>query len=378
MKVLINTLGIQDSGGITVFYKMLQECLVDKNSYIVICNDNVGINKLVRNYKQYKKFNFILVPAKGFVFRLYYENFVLRKVIQEERIELIYNFSGSAQFFVNTPQLIKIQNLLFYSKKLDDIYLQNRKYILWLKQIYLKRIIFKIMANNSKFFEIQSAHVKEYMSDFIKTKDKKYFIKSDINVEDSEFSYPKNYDFTQKIKFLYIVGPHFKYPHKNFRDFTDAMLELKKQNIDFEINVTLTKEQLNTSDSWNVSLNERTNFLGYISKAEKMETLFCDNTILISTSVIETLGLHVIEAIKKGIIPIVPSEKYSDGVYGNNILTYELFNSKSLLNSILSIINDKMDCEEKIQILQNDLKNSENSKYENIVNIFQKVIDVQK
>jgi len=109
-----------------------------------------------------------------------------------------------------------------------------------------------------------------------------------------------------------------------------------------------------------------------------MDSLFCDNTILISTSVIETLGLHVVEAIKKGIIPIVPSEKYSYSVYGENILTYKLFDAKSLLNSILSIINNKIDSRKYIEVLQNDLKTSENSKYSNIVDIFQKVIDVQK
>jgi len=37
-------------------------------------------------------------------------------------------------------------------------------------------------------------------------------------------------------------------------------------------------------------------------------------------------------------VPIAPSEMYSYSVYGNNIITYELFNTKSLLNAILSII----------------------------------------
>ena len=378
MKILINALGIQDSGGMTVFYKMLQECLDDTNSYIVICNDNVGIHKIVSSYQQHKKFNFLLVNAKGFMFRLYYENFVLRKILQQEKIELIYNFSGSAQFFLKTPQLIKIQNLLFYSKKLDDIYFKNHKFILWLKQVYLKRIIFKTMANKSKFFEIQSSHVKEYMSDFIKTNEKQFFIKSDIAICDREFLEPKQYDFTQKIKFLYIVGPHFEYLHKNFRDFTDAMLELKKQNIDFEINVTLTQEQLNTSNLWDISLNERTCFLGYISNTEKMETLFCDNTILVSTSVIETLGLHVVEGIKKGVICVAPKEQYSLSVYSKNIITYDLFDIKSFSNTILSIITNKINCKESILSLQKNLQKSENSKYKNIVDIFQKVIDVQK
>ena len=57
-----------------------------------------------------------------------------------------------------------------------------------------------------------------------------------------------------------------------------------------------------------------------------MTELFCDNTILISTSVIETLGLHVIEGIKNGVITIAPDEEYANTVYGENMFKYELFN----------------------------------------------------
>ncbi|RLA83984.1 MAG: hypothetical protein DRG78_02690 [Epsilonproteobacteria bacterium] len=374
-KILINALGIQDSGGITVLEKSLEECLSNKlNNYLIICNDNLNINHLADKYKDIKQFQFKIIQAKGFLYRLYYENIIFRKIIKENNINLIYNFSGSSQFFLQIPQLIKIQNLLFYSKKLDNVYKQNNKFILWLKQIYLKRIIFKSMANNSKYFEIQSSHVKNYMSDFININNKKFYIKSDIDVNDNLFSKPKQYDFTQKIKFLYIVGPHFEYIHKNFIDFINVMLELNKRNIDFEINITLTKEQLENSVLWDNNLNDKTNFLGYLTDKEKMQELFCDNTILISTSIIETLGLHVIEGIKNGIVTIAPDEEYSKAVYGENIIKYNLFDTKSLLNSVLSIINNKIDCTDYILTLQNDLKISENNKQKNIVDIFDEIL----
>ncbi len=377
MKILINVLGIQDSGGITVLHKMLDECIPSIYKYYILCNDNKNINQLINKYKQIKQFKFIVI-AKGFLYRLYYENIIFRYIIKENNINMIYNFSGSSQFFLKIPQLIKIQNLLFYSKKLDAVYRKDNKFLLWLKQIYAKRIIFKSMANNSTYFEIQSSHVKNYMADFINIDNKSFYIKSDIYVFDNLFLKPKQYDFTEKIKFLYIVGPHFEYIHKNFIDFTNVMLEVNKQNIDFEINITLTKEQLENSILWDNSLSHKTNFLGYITDKEKMQDLFCDNTILISTSIIETLGLHIIESINNGVITIAPNEEYSKAVYGENIITYELFNTKSLLNSVLSIINDKIDCENYILTLQNDLKISEKNKYKSAVDIFEKVVNVRK
>jgi len=78
------------------------------------------------------------------------------------------------------------------------------------------------------------------------------------------------------------------------------MLELNERGVDFEINITLTNVQLSNSKVWDLSLSSKTNFLGYINDQEKMTELFCDNIILISTSIIESLGLHVIEGIKNG------------------------------------------------------------------------------
>lgn len=377
MNILINALGIQDSGGITVFEKVLEEFILNKgNRYVIVCNDNLNINLLFNKYKEISYFDFLIIPSKGFLYRLYYENIVFRTIINEKEIDLVYNFSGSSQFFIKTPQLIKIQNLLFYSKKLDGVYKKKNQRKLWLKQIYLKRIIFKSMIEHVKYFEIQSAHVQKYLSDYVNVENKKFYIKSDIDVAEKLFLKPKLYDFNKKVKFLYIVGPHFEYLHKNFLDFTNAMLIMKKENINFEINITLTKDQLQNSVQWYNDLNSNTNFLGYIRDKQKIQDLFCDNTIIISTSIIETLGLHVIEGVKNGIIVIAPNEKYSKSVYGKNIITYELFSDKSLSNSIFSIINSKINCKNHILRLQEDLKISENNKYNNILDIFNKVKNV--
>ena len=124
--------------------------------------------------------------------------------------------------------------------------------------------------------------------------------------------------------------------------------------------------------------NPKTNFLGYISDHEKMTELFCDNTILISTSIIETLGLHVIEGIKNGIITITPDEEYANTVYGDNMFQYELFNRGSLVDTIMSIINCKESCSENILSIQDDLRQSEMSKFSSILDVFDEVLNVQK
>ncbi|MBU0721468.1 glycosyltransferase [bacterium] len=371
--ILINSLGIQDSGGITVLEKLLQELKSDANKrYLIVCNDNLHMNTLVQKYKNIEIFDFRVLKNRGFLHRIYYENIVFRKIIQEKRIRLIYNFSGSAQFFLKIPQITKVHNLLFYSKKTDAVYFQKKEYLLWLKQIFLKRVVFHSMLRQTRYVEIQSAHVQKYISDFIDTQSKVFFIKSDIDIQNESFSKPKEYDFTKRIKFLYIVGPHFEYLHKNFTDFTHAMQILQKQNMDFEIVITLTKEQLHNSKLWDKGLDKQTNFLGYV---DTVKNLFTENTVLISTSVIETLGLHVVEAIQNAILAISPNEYYAKNVYGEDLFTYELFDS----NSLVATINDMIllahnEIKDTISRNQKYLIDNENTKYKTITHLFDKVL----
>ena len=109
-----------------------------------------------------------------------------------------------------------------------------------------------------------------------------------------------------------------------------------------------------------------------------MTKLFYDNTILISTSIIETLGLHVIEGIKSGIITIAPNEEYANTVYGENMFKYELFNKDALFDTIMTVINYKKSYSERILSIQDDLRQSEMKKFSSILDVFNEVINVQK
>ena len=377
MNILINALGVVDSGGITILDKVLKECTCKKsNDFLVICNNSNNIKKIQEKYKE-----FVFLNVKnGLIYRVFYENFIFRFLVSKYKIQLVYNFSGSAQlgFLINAVQLTKVHNLLFYSRNLDAVFHSKKAYFSWFRQILLKRAYFKFMLSRSKYIEIQSNHVQECLSDFIDTNNKIFYEKSDIDVCNDTFSLPKKYDFSKKIKFLYIVGPHFEYIHKNFIDFANALIDLDKNGVDFEINITLTSEQLNNSNIWDAALNSKTNYLGYISDQEKMAECFCDNTILISTSIIETLGLHVIEGIKNGVITIAPDEKYANVVYGENMFKYKLLNKDSLLCTIMNVINYKGSYSKKILSIQDNLRQSEACKFTSVLDIFNEIINVQK
>lgn len=378
LKILVNGFGISDSGGVNVLEKLLRECVEagEDNQFVIMLTRSHLIEALVEKYQSYDMFSFRVCKFNNYIHRLYYENRTFRVLIAQYGVDLVYNFTASTQFFLDCPQLVKMHNLLCYSKKLDHCYKKDSHFILWIRQVYLKRVVFKFMLNRSKYIEIQSKHVEVCLSDYIDIKNKDVFIKSDVDVTDNAFRAPRKYDFSKKLKFLYIVGPHFNYTHKNFLDFTNGMVELAKLNVDFEISITLQKHQLAGSKLWNDLLNSHTNFHGYVDDPKKLEALFCDNTILISTSVIETLGLHVVEGIRNGVVTITPNEDYAEVVYGKKRYSYELFDVNSLYKTITGMVKDADIITDTIMVQQKYLRENEMSKFKNIVAVFREVLNV--
>ena len=375
--ILINALGIQDSGGITVLKKMLLECVVKvKYRHYIFVYEHSNIDNLISKFKYYETITFIKIENRGIIHRLYVENVYFTTFVKETSISLIYNFSGSNQFTTKIPSLVKVQNLMFYSKRLDEVYKKSNLLTLWIKQIWLKRVMFLSMLKQSSYIEIQSEHVKNALEDFINIRDKTFYLKNDFSSDKQDFKTPKSYDLSKKLTFLYIVGPHFSFPHKNIQDFVQAMSNLKKAGKDFEIKITLTYEELNSSPLWDSSLNENTIFIGYLKDKDKIQKLFQDNTVLISTSIVETLGLHVIEATQNGILSIAPDELYSKSVYGEELLKYKLFDIEMLkltLSNIYTMTENEI--QTKIQNIQTYMINNEADKFHNVLSIFDKILE---
>ena len=152
------------------------------------------------------------------------------------------------------------------------------------------------------------------------------------------------------------------------------MVLLFDSGLNFHINITLNYEELKRSGLWNDKLNKITSFLGYID-SKRMKTLFRNNVILISTSVTETLGLHVLEATLNGVLCIVPNESYSENVYGNSVLTYNLFDCASLMETVIQLKSyNNSACHSLILDNQDYICRNENNKYRNSLSIFNDVL----
>ena len=247
-KILFNALGIQDSGGISVLIKTLSELKISTRYKIyVFLYRNSKTTDIGDHYIESTNIDIIYVNNKSFIYRLLFENIYYYYFFRKYNIDIIYNFSGSAQIFYRKHQLVKIQNILFYSKTLDAIYLSNNKYFEWIKKVKAKRYIFLLMLRSVKYIEIQSEHVKLNVGDFLSIENVRMFVKSDFIVSKRELCEPKKYRLSEKITILYIVGPHYNLQHKNIEDFIYSMSQLENYNIDYEIKILIRYGKLNTA-----------------------------------------------------------------------------------------------------------------------------------
>ena len=82
------------------------------------------------------------------------------------------------------------------------------------------------------------------------------------------------------------------------------------------------------------------------------------------------------EGIKNGIITISPDLHYAKVVYGTDGYRYEIFNSASLVNTILSAVSDVSNIDRRVQAQQEYMVSSEKNKYDSILTVFNEVINV--
>ena len=98
--VLINAMGVRDSGGISVLNKTLRDLVNCKNDrkndrYVIIFNLCKNTFSIKNRYKENKNIDFIFIDSNSFLYRLYYENFKFSEIINQKKVVLVYNFSRS-------------------------------------------------------------------------------------------------------------------------------------------------------------------------------------------------------------------------------------------------------------------------------------------
>ena len=125
MKVLVNAFGISSAGGITVLKKTIYEFLENQeNQYYIFVFKNQNILNLLKEFNNIDNIHFKIYNDYGILFRLLRENLYFLSFVLRNNISLIYNISGTRQLLFGIPTILKIQNIVYWTKKLDSEFLE--------------------------------------------------------------------------------------------------------------------------------------------------------------------------------------------------------------------------------------------------------------
>lgn len=272
--------------------------------YYLFINDENLINSSkssITKLKNLNKFNFLYLLFAKFIIKQ--RNFDIH-VMGDYPLPFIKNQT----LYINQAHLIN-----------PTIYEYSRSDFLF----SFKRLYFRIFLKNTKKIIVQSKFMKKYLNKSYYYLNKKIFI--DQNIEYKKLRLHKKTVNKNKIKILY---PSSMYNYKNHQ----IVVNLLKTNMLKNINFYFTCSKKEFEPYKNIKNLYRINYFDN----KNLEKVYNQYDAIIFPSLIESLGLPIIEATKMRMPIIVSNLPYSREINSSYI---KYFNPKSTKSLYLTIYN---------------------------------------
>jgi len=330
MKIMVFDVPAESGGALTILKQYYEKAIKDINNkwYFVISTPNF---KETENVK-ILKYSWI---KKSWFHRLYFDNFVASKIVQEYKVDEVLSLQNVIVNNVKVKQILYLHQPLPFVEKRYKI---SEDFKFWIYQNIISRMIFKSIKKADKVI-VQTKWMREACLKLIDVDPNKFIIKQpDINIQVKKMY--KQEDERSKLFFYPASGLIYK----NHKIIVDAEVKLKEQNIaEHRVVFTLKgNENDNIKKLYKIVKNNNLpiDFIGQINISEVYE--YYTKSILIFPSYIETFGLPLLEAKMHG-SPIIAS----DCDFSHEILDgydkVEFFNPflvKSLVDKMFNIIQE--------------------------------------
>jgi glycosyltransferase involved in cell wall biosynthesis len=321
MKVLVNASALDSRGGFTIIKDYLFDINKNIDALKELNIDNITVlvgNSLLKEYSNTVQ-NVIYdgFPKKSLFHKYYYENIYIRKYLIENNIDAYLSLQNVGIKNIGIPQVVLIhQPIPFSDIKLTEIEITN----------YIK---YKILMN-----EYWKSSIAEYSGVIVQTDWMKNAIKAKYKYDKVEVIRTK----TQKPK----------------GDKIDSLLDIKFNNKEIKLLYVTNDEKYKNNDILIRSIDKYnskadikvilyltikgndTNSIRYLGKIayDKMGDLYKKVNALIYPSLVETLGLPLLEAQEYGLGIIAADKEYAHEICGDNAIYFDPRNENSIINSI--------------------------------------------
>lgn len=349
MIILLNLLAGTTGGQITRAKALITGIdLITDDVQLIVLKDKTVLNDLI----SYKKTKFINVSLGEGIFkiikRIYWENFKLNSVIQNENINLYLTFSHSLPFTkLKVPTLVGLSNLLsFYPEALkEESFLYQVKF-----KILKKNILYSLnkadaiiaLSETAKLFLIKLGINYSKIKFIPIGVDKKWFIQIDKDITLISLNLTKPFilyvsNFYRYKNFSRLIKAYSLLPKKNINE-TKLVLVGKFENIKYVNELKKEIKKLNLTEDIIMLPSQNDNIL---------QVLYQSAEFFIFPSLVENCPNILLEAMASGsaitttnINPMIEYCKNSATYFdGNNIHDirdhiYELMENKELTKDL--------------------------------------------
>lgn len=323
MRIVVNNIAANDSGALTIlqsFYDYLSTVDSQEHEWIFLLSDN--------HFEETENVKIIILDevSKSWKNRISFDFFSGSKFIEELQPDVFISLQNTLVFGLSCPKVVYMHQAIPFQDSMKFSFLKRNERTLAIYQ-YLIGALIKYSVKKSDMTIVQTNWIRNEVIRHTRIPEEK-IMKIFPPVRDSS-QYKSEHEF---------IPTEFFYPaaylvYKNHQSIFDACEILNEQDVD-DFNVTLT-----------IDSKEVTKNITYAGKIpfEKVMGMYNKST-LIFPSLIETLGLPLIEARHMGAIVLAADCPYSREVLNgySNAYFYDPSHPEELAALMEKVMNQEI------------------------------------
>ena len=369
----INAIGTRHSGAAQVLLDLLEGLIkMPEIKKIKIFASSDPIFKFPNN----DKLEIIDAPpiTNNLIIRFFWLQFYFKYWLNRNKCDVIYNFNNLAGK-LSVPQVLFIQQSLYFSREAIKSYFisPNVPLISRIRMVlepFLMKVFFKISANNCKKVIVQTETMKEWVYNKLNIpKDKIIVILpgSPIFFNSKKTAKRKLFkEINNNSKNWLYVGNIA--PYKNLKIIYKVAKLAESENVNWKFHIVTSSKSV----PWHHPLVK---WYKYTNR-DTLKEIYYKASALIMPSLVETIGLPMIEAMSLGIPVVAADRPYTHEICGDSTLYFHPNNSRELFECLSKLCNNSILRQQLINKQQ-----AQNKKFDqqlNVKRIWEILLNVMK
>lgn len=345
MRILFNFSFINSGGGQNVALNFIED-LEFKKDYFFLVIKNSKTHMLLKS----KNFENILFTYNNRLLRLFFEFIYGKRILNKNKIEIIYTYFGYSFFPKKIPQVIGAadSNLFFPEINFWEGYYGIR---LFLKKLIDKFRIYGLKNANGIIFE--NPILEKKCHELFNIKGKTITILPSINLDYNQADLDLKDLFKNNTPSkcgLFLCGWQI---NKGIFKIPEIALMLKKKNIYFKFIITAPKDNSKIHLEFmriinNYNLNNYIEIIGQVDKSN-LKSLYNQVDVVFLLSKLESFSNNIIEAWSYERLLVVSDEEWSKSICLNAAKYVDRENIHSIVEIIEDLITEKNKFESTIK-----------------------------